>query len=70
MAEPQIMRCPWCDYFICRCPDDLTNEIKRLRADNLQLATLLLSQKVFVHETIITEVDQITKKYIGDTNEQ
>jgi hypothetical protein len=44
------------------------SEIKRLQDDNLQLATLLLSQKVFVHETIITEVDQLTSRYIGGTN--
>ena len=40
-------------------------EIERLRANNLQLATLLLSQKVFVHETITTQVDELLKPHIG-----
>jgi hypothetical protein len=40
-------------------------EIQRLRTENTQLATFLLSQKVFVHETITTQVDEILKPYIG-----
>ena len=40
-------------------------EIQRLRTENTQLATFLLSQKVFVHETIITEVDETLKPHIG-----
>jgi hypothetical protein len=42
-------------------------EIQRLRTENTELATLLLSQKVFVHENITTEVDEILKPYIGGT---
>ena len=40
-------------------------EIQRLRTENTQLATFLLSQKVFVHETITAQVDEILKPYIG-----
>jgi hypothetical protein len=40
-------------------------EIQRLRTENTELATLLLSQKVFVHETITAQVDETLKPYIG-----
>ena len=40
-------------------------EIQQLRTENTELATLLLSQKVFVHETITAQVDEILKPYIG-----
>ena len=41
------------------------DEIQRLRTENTELATLMLSPLVFVHETITTEVDEILKPYIG-----
>lgn len=44
---------------------DAADEIEKLRTENTQLATLLLSQKVFVHETITTQVDELLKPYIG-----
>ena len=40
-------------------------EIQQQRAENMKLATLMLSPLVFVHETITTEVDEILKPYIG-----
>lgn len=40
-------------------------EIQRLRTENTELATLLLSQKVFVHETITAQVDEMLKPHIG-----
>jgi hypothetical protein len=40
-------------------------EIQRLQTENTQLATLLLSQKVFVHETITAQVDELLKPHIG-----
>ena len=40
-------------------------EIEQLRTENLRLAHLLMSPLVYVHETIITEVDKSLEQYIG-----
>jgi hypothetical protein len=40
-------------------------EIETLRTENLRLAHLLMSPLVYVHETIITDVDKSLEQYIG-----
>ena len=37
MEQPQIMRCPFCEYFICRCPDAELAELVTIKL-NRELA--------------------------------
>ena len=48
---------------------ELRHEIRRLQKECNRLAGLLMSEYVFVHETLVEEVDFILKPYMGSTDD-
>lgn len=48
---------------------DCIKEVKALRAECQRLANFLMHEKVFVHEQLIAELDEVLKPYLGGANE-
>ena len=44
----------------------LAHQVEKLKTENKILASFLMSEYVFVHETIIAEVDLVLQKYLGE----
>lgn len=48
---------------------EAANEIGRLRDECKNLASLLMSEYVWVHESLVPEVDKALEAYIGDKHD-
>ncbi len=44
---------------------DHADELARLRSDCAAMAAVLMGPKVFVHESIVADVDAILERYLG-----
>lgn len=48
---------------------EAANEIEQLREECKSLASFLMSEYVWVHESIVLEVDKALEAYIGDNHD-